>query len=486
LKVLVVASECVPFAKTGGLGDVVGALPKALARRGHEVWVMLPRYSSVAPGKVVERGLEIPMGNGRHAVDIHEGQTRSGVRHFFVEYPPYFDRQGLYQVQGRNHPDNAERFALFSKAVLEFLQRTERPDVVHCHDWQSALVPVLLKAAPLANSRIGRVPVILTVHNLGYQGAFPADAMERIGLPGELFAVDGLESRDRVNFLKGGMLYADYITTVSRRYAEEIQTPECGHGLDPVVRQRADSLAGILNGVDYAEWNPETDPHIAANYSSAKLEGKQLCRADLLRQFHLSEGEGRRPVVGIVSRFASQKGFDLIAEAANALMRENLFLVALGTGEPMYEELFRQLAARHPNKCAVRIAFDNALAHKIEAGSDIFLMPSKYEPCGLNQIYSLKYGTVPVVRAVGGLDDTVVPFDAGSGAGTGFKFTPYSGGAMLDALRGAIRLYRQDPTAWLKLIRNGMQQDFSWETSAAQYERHYHQVSRGNVGSPAS
>lgn len=478
MRILFVASECVPFAKTGGLGDVVGALPKALAGRGHEVSVVLPGYASISPGKVVAPGLEIPLGSHRHPVEIQEGEARNSVRTFFVDYPPYFDREGLYQVEGRDHPDNAERFALFSKAVLAFLQRSQPPDVIHCHDWQSALVPVLLKTAPLATSPIGRVPVILTVHNLGYQGSFPADTMARIGPPPDLFAIDGLEFWGRVNYLKGGLLHANYITTVSRRYAQEIQSPEFGHGLDGVLRHRADSVVGILNGVDYSEWNPETDPHIAARYSPGQLEGKKLCRADLLRQFQLSDDKDRRPVVGIVSRFAAQKGFDLIAEAADALMQEDLFLVALGTGEPRYEKLFHRLAERHPNRCAARIAFDNALAHKIEAGSDIFLMPSHYEPCGLNQIYSLKYGTVPVVRATGGLDDTVVPFDAGSGKGTGFKFTPYAGAAMLDALRAAIRLYQQDPGAWLKLMQNGMKQDFSWESSAAEYERLYQQVSR--------
>jgi starch synthase len=482
MRILFVASECVPFAKTGGLGDVVGALPKALVARGHEVSVMLPRYTSIAPGKIVQRGIEIRLGATLHKVDIREGETLHGVRHFFLDYPHYFDRPGLYQVEGQDYPDNPERFALFARSVLEFMVLTGAPDIVHCHDWQAALVPVLLKTDVSASSGTDRPPVILTIHNLGYQGLFPADVMGRVGLPIELFGMTGLEFWGKVNFLKGGLLFADYITTVSRKYSAEIQTPEFGHGLEGITRQRADRLTGILNGVDYSEWNPETDTHIAANYSPADLEGKRICRNDLLQLLGLSDSDGRTPVVGVVSRFAAQKGFDLLAEVAETMMRQNLLLVALGTGEPKYEELFRKLAAQHSSKCAVRIAYDNVVAHKIEAGSDIFLMPSRYEPCGLNQIYSLKYGTVPVVRATGGLDDTVVPFDSSTGAGTGFKFTPYSGQAMLEALSQAIHLCIENPTAWHKVVQNGMQQDFSWTSSAAQYEQLYTRAKQASVG----
>ena len=482
MKILFIASECVPFSKTGGLADVVGALPKFLAVRGHQVSVFLPRYRQTRPGKVIVPCLTIPLGRELHFPAIRNGQTREGVRYFFVDYPAYFDRDALYVAAGQDYPDNAERFALFSKAALEFINRVEVPDLIHCHDWQSALVPVLLKTLYAQDPLVSRLPVIFTVHNLGYQGLFPADTLDRIGLPWSLYTLEGLEFYGQVSFLKGALVYSDFVTTVSKKYAQEIQTPEYGHGLDGVIRQRASTVTGIVNGVDYAEWNPETDKFLVANYVREKLEGKQRCKKDLLEQFKLPTSDLKKPLIGIVSRFAAQKGFDLIAEVADALMENDLNLVALGTGEPEYEELFRQLAQRFPQKFAVRVAYDNFLAHKIEGGSDIFLMPSRYEPCGLNQIYSLKYGTVPVVRATGGLDDTIEPFDARTGKGTGFKFSQYSGAALLDCLTQALHLYAHNPKAWQRLVKNGMGKDYSWNASAGEYERLYRQVVKGGPG----
>jgi len=479
VKIVFVASECVPFSKTGGLADVVGALPKCLAGRGHEVSVVLPRYRKTPAGPVLLRNLSIPVGEELHFPDIQDGRAQEGVRYFFVDYPPFFDREGLYVDGGVDYPDNAQRFALFARAALELMKRTGVPELIHCHDWQSALVPVLLKSQHAKDAALGRVPVVFTVHNLGYQGLFPRQTLAALGLPESLFTMEALEFYGQVNLLKGGLVFADFVSTVSRKYAQEIQTEEYGHGLDGVIRHRAATVTGIVNGVDYSEWSPETDKFLAANYSVEKLDGKRACKKDLLEQFRLPAADLKKPLVGIVSRFATQKGFDLIAEVADELMENDLKVVALGTGEPEFEKLFRELAERFPKKFAVRIAYDNALAHKIEGGSDMFLMPSRYEPCGLNQIYSLKYGTVPVVRATGGLDDTIEPFDSRTGRGTGFKFAEYAGEALLDCVEQAVHVYGRNPEAWRRLMENGMRKDFSWNASAADYERLYEQVVKG-------
>lgn len=480
MRILFVSSEGLPFSKTGGLADVVEGLPKALVELGHEVAVVLPRYRGTKPSTVVLPSLSIPMGGGLRFPSIVDGTVVSGVRYFFVDDPQYFDREQLYGVRGVDYPDNAERFALFSRAAIEAAKRLWLPDVFHCHDWQSALVPVLLNTLHAADPLLRPLPVVFTVHNLGYHGLFPREALARVGLPESLFHVDALEFFGRVNYLKGGLLFADWLTTVSRRYAQEIQTPEYGHGLDGVIRRRADRLVGILNGVDYAAWSPETDTLIAANYSAKDLAGKSACKKDLLEVFGLPAANLRRPLLGIVSRFTDQKGFDLIAEVLEELMAEELALVALGTGDAKYEDLFREMAQRFPARFGVRIAYDNTLAHKIEAGADMFLMPSRYEPCGLNQIYSLRYGTVPVVRATGGLDDTIQPFDALTGRGTGFKFAAYDGAALLAAVREALKVFR-DAKSWRKLMLNGMAQDFSWKSSAAEYVRLYEKARQARI-----
>ena len=364
------------------------------------------------------------------------GGPSHGGRFFFVDDPEYFDREQLYSRGAADYPDNAERFAELSRAAIEFAKQIWMPDVIHCHDWQSVPAPVLLGTLYKNDPQLRPVPVIFTIHNMGYQGLFPRDTLARLGLPASLFRTEGLEFYGKINCLKGGLLYADYLTTVSRKYAEEIQTPEYGAGLDGVLRQRAESLVGILTGVDYTEWNPSSDKLIAANYTAKQLEGKRACKRDLLAEFGLPAAGIDRPVVGIVSRFVDQKGFDLLAEAADELLEEDLAIVALGTGVPKYEKMFLALAQRYPARVAVKVAYNNVLAHKIEAGADLFLMPSRYEPCGLNQIYSLKYGTVPVVRATGGLDDTIENFDLATGRGTGFKFGEYTAAALLGAVRG--------------------------------------------------
>ena len=473
MRILFVASEGLPFSKTGGLADVVEALPKALVAQGHEVAVVLPRYRGTKATAVVMPSLTIPMGGARlHFPAIADGTLLNGVRYFFVDDPAYFDRDGLYGGRRGDYPDNAERYAEFCRAAIEVSKHIWPADVIHCHDWQTALVPVLLRTSYSDDPLVKDIPVVFTVHNMGYQGQFPRDVLDRVGIPQTLFHPGGLEFYGSVNLLKGGLVYADYLTTVSKKYAQEIQTPEFGHGLDGVVKGRADRLVGILNGVDYMAWNPEKDEIIVARYSAKDLSGKQVCKNELLEVFGLPHEHLERPLLGIVSRFADQKGFDLIAEKAHELMREDLVLVVLGTGERKYEELFRALAAAYPGRVGVRIEYNNELAHTVEAGADMFLMPSRYEPSGLNQMYSLKYGTVPIVRATGGLDDSIEPFDVEHGTGTGFKFQEYSGEALLYAVRQALHHY-MDERIWKRIQLNGMAEDFSWKGPASEYARLY-------------
>jgi starch synthase len=421
----------------------------------------------------------LPLVGGFHFASIQDGGAADGVHTYLVDCPEFFDRDGLYQDKGQDWPDNHLRFAAFSFACLEFLKRSATPpEILHCHDWQAALVPIYLRNLYAGDPFFEKTSVVHTIHNLGYQGLFPPHILSQIGLPAGLFSIDGLEFYGKVNLLKGGILFSDFITTVSRKYAEEIQTPEFGYGLEGVLRSRADRLQGILNGVDYDAWNPASDKLIPANYSPEDLKGKEACKKALLEKMGVAQPVLNRPVIGIVSRFATQKGFDLIAGVAEELMAMDLYVVALGTGEPEYEDLFRSLTARYADKFRVKIAYDNTLAHLIEAGADMFLMPSRYEPCGLNQIYSLKYGTVPVVRATGGLDDTIEPFNGKTG--TGFKFTDYTPEALLGAIRDAVGYYRQ-PKVWRQLMLNGMKKDFSWSSSARQYVKVYEAASKART-----
>lgn len=478
MRIVFVASEGVPFSKTGGLADVVGALPKALAASGHEVQVILPRYRMTKPGPVLPegQGVTVPLASGLRFVSVQDGGEISGVRHCLVEFPEFFDRQGLYQENGLDYPDNPVRFGAFSMAALEFIKRSPvPPDIIHCHDWQTALLPIYLHSLYKEDRYFERSSVVFTIHNLGYQGIFPPEVLPQLSLDPALLTMDSLEFFGKVNLLKGAIIYSDFITTVSPKYAEEIQTAEFGFGLEGVLKQRGDRVRGIVNGVDYEAWDPATDKLIPANYSLDNMKGKMLCKKALLEKMGARQPVLNRPVLGIVSRFDRQKGFDLIAEAADQLMAMSLYIVALGTGDPTYEEFFRETAARNPDKFLVKVAYDNALAHQIEAGADIFLMPSRYEPCGLNQIYSMKYGAIPVVRATGGLENTVEPFDGR--AGTGFKFTKYSADAMLSAIRQAVEAYHR-PSAWGQVMRNCMQKDFSWPVSAAEYLKIYEEQRR--------
>jgi starch synthase len=472
MRILFVASEALPYAKTGGLADVIEALPRALVKLGHEVAVFLPRYRGIKSAFVSMPSLTIPQGTRLRFPAITSGGTLRGVRYFFLDDPFYFDREGIYGDKNHEYPDNAERFTEFSRAALELAKHIWLPDVFHCHDWQTAMLPVLLRSSYADDPVVMDLPVVFTVHNIGYHGLFPKDCLERAGIPSAVFHAGGLEFFGNVNFLKGGLIFSDYLSTVSRKYAQEIQTSEFGFGLEGVIRSRADRLVGILNGVDYAAWSPDRDALIPAKYSSKNLGGKTACKQALIEAFQLSTQDPRQPVLGIVSRFADQKGFDLIAQIARGLMREEILVAVLGTGERRYEEMFRALAHDFPARVGVKITYDNALAHLVEAGADMFLMPSRYEPCGLNQIYSLRYGTVPIVRATGGLDDTIENFDVETGTGTGFKFTEYTGAALLLAIRQAL-LAHADDRIWKRIQLNGMAKDFSWNNSAAEYAKLY-------------
>jgi starch synthase len=470
------ASECVPFSKTGGLADVVGALPRALAALGHQVSVYVPRYrqTKLTDPQTVVRSITIPFDDKYRFCSVVTATTNApaGIKFYFVDYPQYFDREALYGTPAGDYPDNAERFAMFSRAVLEASKVLGVPHVFHCHDWQSALVPVMLRTLYAEDPAFREVATVFTIHNMGYQGLFPPDTLPLLMLPWDLLTMTKMEFFGQVNFLKGALAYSDYVTTVSKKYSQEIQTTEYGFGLEGVLRNRAATVTGILNGVDYEEWSPQTDKFIVDKYSSQDLSGKAKCKQDLLQAFGVTSVDTKLPVIGIVSRFAAQKGFDLIAQIMDRLAQEEVIMVVLGSGDKLYEEMFQRINKLFPNKIVAKVAFDNAIAHKIEAGADMFLMPARYEPCGLNQIYSLKYGTVPIVRATGGLDDTIDPWDARTGKGTGFKFTDYTGEALLATIKQALLAYR-DPSSWQTLMRNGMSRDFSWGASAREYGKIY-------------
>jgi starch synthase len=480
MRVLFAASEVAPFAKTGGLADVAGALPKDLKTLGHDIRVVLPKYRMVDTAKYdlrrVVPALSVPIAGTVETCAVHEGAIGS-VPTYFIEQDEYYDRDGLYQTNGKDHPDNAERFAFFSRAVLELTRAIDfRPTVYHCNDWQTGLVPAYLRTTYRSDPAFREAGVLFTVHNLGYQGVFKPAALAIAGLSPDTFTPSGIEFFGRVNFLKAGLVWSDAVNTVSRRYSQEIQTPAFGHGLDGVLRSRATDVHGILNGIDYDEWHPSKDPFIAARFSREDLAGKTTCKADLQRTFGLPERPDV-PLLGIISRLAEQKGIDLVVEALDTIFGLDTQLVLLGTGEPALHEAFETAKARHPRRIGLRLGFDVALSHKIEAGADLFLMPSRYEPCGLNQMYSLAYGTIPVVRATGGLDDTIQPFDPTTGSGNGFKFAESDADALLRTVGHAVDLYRQRDQ-WSRLVHNAMACDFSWNRSAQEYQRLYEEIAR--------
>jgi starch synthase len=478
MQILMVASEAVPFAKTGGLADVIGALPRALVRLGHSVDVIMPRYRGITAGTPAGR-LRVTLGTQIEEATFFE-TTEDGVRTIFVDHPRYFDREYLYGRGGHDYPDNPERFAFFARAALEWaVIAGVQYDIVHGHDWQAGLMPVLLRDEYAFHPVIGAMSPVFTVHNLAYQGVFDASWLPRLGLGWELMHLHALEYWNRISYLKGGIIFSRVITTVSPRYAAEIQTPGFGFGFDGILRSRARDLVGILNGIDCEQWNPATDPHLPNHFDAASLEGKTAVKRALLAEFGLPLTDAliERPLVAMISRLVDQKGFDLVADIADDLPRLEATFVLLGTGERRYEDLWLALAARHPTRIAARIGFDEGLAHRIEGGADLFLMPSRFEPCGLNQMYSLRYGTVPLVRATGGLFDTVRNFDPETGDGTGFTFDEYSGPALFGTLQWALDIYKNRPV-WRKIQAAGMRQDFSWDASARQYETVYQRAIR--------
>jgi len=471
MKVAFLASEVIPYAKTGGLADVAGALPKFLARLGADVRVFMPLYREVRKkGLPLEPVLErasLRMG-GRdlaYAVFAHRAE---GVTHLFIDRPEYFDRDHLYGTTTGDYPDNGERFAFFSRAALETMKSLDfRPDIVHGHDWQAAAVFAYLKFVYADDAFFGGTSSLFTIHNLAYQGLFERSVLGAIDLPEALFNMNDLEFFGQVNALKAGILYATAVTTVSPRYSREIQTPEFGCGLDGLLRSRAGVLHGILNGVDYRDWDPATDRLIPRNFGPDDLGGKKACREELGRMFGL-DLPAARPLAGMVTRLAGQKGLDIVCEALDRLLDLGLSLVILGTGDQKIQDFLIAAQKKHPTRLGLKIAFDERIAHTIYAGSDLFLIPSRYEPCGLTQMYAMKYGTVPVVRATGGLDDSVEEFDAASGTGNGFKFAEAAPGPLLEATSRAIRAFAR-PGEWTPLVRNAMAADFSWERSAATY-----------------
>ncbi len=477
LTILFATSEAVPFAKTGGLADVAGALPKSLQAMGCEIKLIMPYYRIVKgsghPLQYLGEEIEIPIGDEKLKADIYLGHLNQDIPVYFIGREEFFDREYLYSTPKGDYFDNAERFIFFSRAVLIFCQHMGfSPDIIHHHEWQTGLIPAYLKSVYHNDLLLSHTAAVFTIHNIAYQGMFKKEKFALTGLPTEMYNPEGIEFWERINFMKAGIVYADAINTVSQKYSEEIQTPEYGYGLEGILRKRKESLYGILNGVDYQDWDPAHDSHLITRYDLKDISGKKECKKDLLKELHLSPSLENVPLLGMISRLADQKGFDLLIEILDELFSLDIGFVLLGTGEQKYHDLFTQVAHKYPQKAGVRIAYDDRLAHKIEAGADLFLMPSKYEPCGLNQIYSLKYGTIPVVRATGGLDDTITHYDPTTKKGNGFKFTRYDAKEFLTTIKAAIRIY-SDPEHWRQLLRNAMVADFSWERSAEAYLQLY-------------
>jgi len=486
MNVLFATSEAVPFAKTGGLADVCGALPSEIARLGHQTAVILPAYRQVhKAGLPIEpTGIEftVPMGSKIVAGRLLRSHLPCGhVPVYLVDQPVYYDRAELYREGGHDYIDNCERFVFFCRAVLESIRLLRLPvDIVHAHDWQTGLIPAYLKIEYRGVPTYEQIASLFTVHNLSYQGQFWHWDMLLTGLDWKYFNWQQMEFFGNLNLMKTGLVFADALNTVSPRYAEEIQGPELGCGLEGVLQQRRNVLSGIINGVDYRQWDPETDPHLPERYTIETYQrGKAVCKAALQRELGLAVRPDV-PLIGLVGRLADQKGLDLVATVLRDWVRsQDVQWVILGTGEPKYQELLSKLAAGQPQKVAVRLEFSDPLAHRIEAGADIFLMPSRFEPCGLSQLYSLKYGTVPVVRATGGLADTITNASGeniASGLATGFSFGEYSALALAEALRRACEIYQHQPEIWDRLITTGMRQDWSWARSAREYVALYERM----------
>jgi starch synthase len=475
--VLIIGSEAVPFAKTGGLADVLGALPPALARAGWDATVVLPRYRGVTAGVPVTK-FPVSVGGYTRDVTFYEAPMADGARAILVDCPDLFDRDSLYAPAGTDYPDNPRRFAVLVRAALEWAARTRwTPSVVHAHDWQAGLAPVYLKQLYASHPVLGGVPTVFTIHNLAYQGLFESDWLPRLDLGWEELGMDRLEFWTRISLLKGGIVDSDVVTTVSKTYAKEIQTAEFGFGFDGILQQRSADVVGILNGIDQALWDPARDAFLPTPFDSEHLEGKAAAKRAVLESYKLPADAAAllRPVIGMISRMVDQKGLDLIEAVSARLMALDATFVILGKGEARYQDMWRSLAARHPDRVAVNVGFDEGLAHLIEGGADIFLMPSKFEPCGLNQMYSLRYGTVPLVRGIGGLADTV------QDGVTGFVFREYTPEAFLATVRRALEVF-STPARWRALQVEGMRQDNSWDHSAQEYVTIYGRAIEAGLG----
>ncbi|MFH1963379.1 MAG: glycogen synthase GlgA [bacterium] len=504
MKILIATAEAVPFAKTGGLADVTGALPLVLAERGstsgkgHDVRLVLPQYAMTKnwlannPQFSVQKiiGMDVPV-KGILIKGIIEELKYENITVYLIKNDDYFLRDELYSTQSGDYDDNAERFIFFSRAVLEMLKLKDwSPDVIHLNDWQAATIPLFLKTVYKDDPFYSSISTILTIHNLGYQGVFPSSELNLFsGInPEEIFTMDKLEFYGKINLLKAGIVYADIVNTVSPKYAQEIQLPECGYGLDGVLKQRSHELYGIINGIDYDIWNPATDKEIMHHYSLQCTENKRLNKLNLIDNFHLGTKGATSisllddiPLIGLVGRLASQKGLDILAEIFEPLLFMDVRLILLGSGEEKYHSLLQKIAKKYRGKISVNFGYNEELAHRIYASSDMFLMPSHYEPCGLGQLISLRYGTIPIVRETGGLADTIEEFDPLSGKGNGFTFTEYSGKALLQTIKRACYIY-QHKTDWKRCVANGMNQDYSWASSAMEYVKLYRRAVRQRQG----
>lgn len=481
LRVLMVSSEAAPWAKTGGLADVLGGLPAALVRLGHSVTVVLPKYRGVKIQPTDSVAVDVALGVVRHRVVCHEQTTAEGVRMVFVECDALYDRDGLYGIGGRDFPDNADRFGVLAAAALDVGERQcgGAITILHAHDWQGGLAAALLRTQPQRWPRLSKAGVVFTIHNLAYQGRFPKDTVPRLGLDWRVFTMEGAEFWNELSFLKAGVAYSDYVTTVSPQYAGETLTPEFGCGFEGALEALGERYIGVLNGIDTQVWNPATDPYLPAHFSATDLQGKRECKRALLNTFHLPQGDDAlaRPVIAMVSRLVSQKGLDWVHEASQELMALDANWVIVGSGDRQYEQMWQNLHDRHPSRVGVYFGFDEQRAHLAEAGADMFLMPSRFEPCGLNQMYSLRYGTVPIVHGVGGLADTIRTYRPNARHANGFKFTSASAAAMVVAVRQAVRLFA-NKVQWRRLMASGMADDHSWDQAAREYVKVYKRARR--------
>ncbi len=488
MRVLLASSEVHPYSKTGGLADMVGALAKTLARAGHQVGVVTPLYAGIRERwPALRQGdlpLDLPLGHRRVAASTWSLDPIPGLTIYFVDQADFYQRSGLYQEDGVDYPDNAERFIFFSKVVAHLALRLPwQPEVLHLHDWQTSLAALLIQHQRRMTGEGTAPGICLTIHNLAYQGLFPATQYALANLPGEYFTPNGVEFYGQLGCLKAGIVYADLVTTVSPRYAREITTEEMGCGLDGLLRQRNGSLIGILNGVDGDEWNPVSDPYLKHSYCATDMGGKKANKLELQREFGLPV-DAAVPLFGTIGRLAEQKGVEILLGALEEMLATQMQFVAVGSGAPTFQRAYQDLACRHPSQVAVRIGFDEGLSHRIEAGCDFFLMPSRFEPCGLNQMYGLRYGTIPIVRATGGLDDTVVDTREDAQRANGIKFTEYSPTALAKAIRKAMALFAE-PGLLQRFRHNGMTADFSWNRTVAEYIRAYERARAETTNTPS-